>query len=460
MYKTVKGKILLLALLLIVLALVLFHGRIKQGWQYVYQGGVHSQGRLGPLTAEERQWATIAWRYIENNTQPVTGLVNGSDLYPLASVGQVGDSIIAILAARQMGLIEKAEYDRRLTTLLATLQALPLSDGVLNRYYRTKDAVMVDAAAKPAATGWSAQDIGRLLIALRLVRNLSPDYAYYVDKTVLRWNFCPLFDAQGMLLSGTRRDGKLHMQDELRLGYSEYSALGFQLWGFSASKNIAPPYKNVKIFGIPLEVDARDPRTTGVSDALVSTPYLLSGIEFQWQIPGYAEQSKVLRRQAQNIYSVQQLRAQKEGILTARAEFSLSKDPWMIVDTLFAGGYPWNTLDGSGKYRPEFTQLSTKALFGMWALWDTDYTERLMTLGQWHHDPQRGWFEGRSEASGKLNRALTLSTNTLVLESLWYKSSYGVLMRQNPTGDFERISQDVFNRPKTCLPFIAQENTI
>jgi len=354
MYKTIKGKILFLTLLSLALVIVLFHGRVQQGWQYVYQGGLQSQGRLGQLTPEERQWATVAWRYIENNTQPVTGLVNGSDLYPLASVSQIGDSMIAILAARQIGLIDKAEYDRRLTTLLATLQALPLADGVLNRHYRTTDAAMVNSAVKPAATGWSAQDIGRLLIALRLVRNLSPDYAHYVDKTVLNWDFCPLFDSQGTLLSGTRQNGKLRTQDELRLGYSEYSALGFQLWGFSTANNIALPYKNIKIYGIPLKLDERDPRTTGVSNALLSTPYLLAGMEFQWQIPGNTEQSKALRRQAQNIYSVQQLRAQKEGILTARAESSLSTDPWMIVDSIFASGYPWNTLDGSGNESVKF----------------------------------------------------------------------------------------------------------
>ncbi|PVZ88956.1 hypothetical protein C9426_05490 [Serratia sp. S1B] len=453
MYQKIRGKILLGLLFGLVVALVLFPARIQQGWQYLYQGGWQSQGRLGPLTAQERQWATIAWRYIENNTQPVTGLVNGSDNYPLTTVGQIGDSMMAVLAAKQLGLIDQAEYDRRITTLLATLQALPLNEGIVNRHYRTTDAAMVDSMMKPAATGWSAQDIGRLLVALRLVRNLSPDYAYYVDKTVVNWNFCPLFDSQGMLLSGTRENGKLSTQDDLRLGYSEYTALGFQLWGFSAANNFALPYKKIQIYGIPLALDERDPRTTGVSNALTSTPYVLTGMEFQWQIPGDATQSKALRRQAQNIFNVQQLRAEKEGILTARADFSLSADPWTITDTVFASGYPWNTLDAKGNFRPEYAQLSTKALFGMWVLWDTPYTNQLMRLGQWHNDPQRGWFEGRSEQSGKLNKALTLSTNALVLESLWYKSAYGVLARDNPAGTFERMQQDVFNRPQTCLPF-------
>ncbi|POI36248.1 hypothetical protein C3E93_28655, partial [Klebsiella pneumoniae] len=35
-----------------------------------------------------------------NNTQPQTGLVNGSDKQPRATLWQMGDTLIALLAAR------------------------------------------------------------------------------------------------------------------------------------------------------------------------------------------------------------------------------------------------------------------------------------------------------------------------------------------------------------------------
>ncbi|MEG2828340.1 MAG: hypothetical protein RR903_02500, partial [Edwardsiella sp. (in: enterobacteria)] len=39
---------------------------LETGWRYLSQGGWHHAGRLGQLTPDERQWATIAWRYFQN----------------------------------------------------------------------------------------------------------------------------------------------------------------------------------------------------------------------------------------------------------------------------------------------------------------------------------------------------------------------------------------------------------
>ena len=44
------------------------------------------------------------WRYVQNNTQPGSGLVNGKDRYPIVSLWNIGDSLIAS-AARRLDLI-------------------------------------------------------------------------------------------------------------------------------------------------------------------------------------------------------------------------------------------------------------------------------------------------------------------------------------------------------------------
>jgi hypothetical protein len=41
------------------------------------------------------------------------------------------------------------------------------------------------------------------------------------------------------------------------------------------------------------------------------------------------------------------------------------------------------------------------------------------------NDPQKGWYEGRQEATGDTNAALTLSTNATVLEALFFKHNAG-----------------------------------
>ena len=93
-----------------------------------------------------------------------------------------------------------------------------------------------------------------------------------------------------------------------------------------------------------------------------------------------------------------------------------------------------NTLADDGRYAPELALLSTRAIFGLWALWDTRYTDALMHLGRLHQDEKRGWFEGRYEANGGYNATFTLTTNTVVLEALLFKQNRGPLL-QAPLND-------------------------
>ena len=48
---------------------------------------------------------------------------------------------------------------------------------------------MTDYGLQPKDIGWSSLDVGRLLIALAMVKQHSPEFSEYVDKAVLRWNF-------------------------------------------------------------------------------------------------------------------------------------------------------------------------------------------------------------------------------------------------------------------------------
>ncbi|MBX4293969.1 DUF3131 domain-containing protein, partial [Mycobacterium tuberculosis] len=83
---------------------------------------------------------------------------------------------------------------------------------------------------------------------------------------------------------------------------------------------------------------------------------------------------------------------------------------------VWGNGYAWNTLGDDGKYYPRLAQVTTKAVFVLWTLWETEYTDALMAVTTHLNDPQRGWFEGRVEATGDVNATLTLSTNAMVLE--------------------------------------------
>ena len=89
---------------LILAGVVIFalFGHQGAGWRWLINGGWHSSARIAALTPEEQKWAAIAWRYFVNNTQPQTGLVNGSDKQPRVTLWQMGDTLIALLAAKEL----------------------------------------------------------------------------------------------------------------------------------------------------------------------------------------------------------------------------------------------------------------------------------------------------------------------------------------------------------------------
>jgi hypothetical protein len=172
-------------------------GHQGAGWRWLISGGWHSSARIAALTPEEQTWAAIAWRYFVNNTQPQTGLVNGSDKQPRVTLWQMGDTLIALLAAKELGLIEEAEYDARLTRLMGTLNRLMLTEArTPGRLYSSQTATPIDFSGKPVKNGWSARDMARLMLALRLTAEREPQYSEYLDKIILRWNFCPVIDVK------------------------------------------------------------------------------------------------------------------------------------------------------------------------------------------------------------------------------------------------------------------------
>lgn len=444
------------AVLILIIAFALFSCE-SAGWRWLTKGGWHTTARISSLTPQEREWAGIAWRYFENNTQPQTGLVNGSDKQPRVTLWQMGDTLIALLAARELGLIQAAEFDARLTRLLGTLNRLTLTETrTPGRLYSSRTAMPIDFTGKPAQRGWSAKDMARLMLALRLTAERAPEYREYLDKIILRWNFCPVMDKDGELWSASEQNEQLLVRDELRLGESEYAASAFRLWGFPAGKAFYPPSQNVIMYQRSLAVDARDPRTTWQPSLLSTLPAMLPGLEFGWQAPGVAvDIQKRLRARAEGVWLSQKTRWEHDGILTARADFYLSQAPWHVEDTVWGNGYAWNTLGDDGKSYPRLAQVTTKAVFMLWTLWENEYTDALMAITRHLNNPQQGWFEGRVEATGDINPTLTLSTNAMVLEALLYKHNAGPLFENGLVkndGYFARRTSDPFNPPGLCLP--------
>lgn len=415
-------------------------------------------GRYGRLTDQELQWAKVAWRYFENNTNPENGLVNALDRYPTFSMWQVADYLVALAAAHDFGLIDTLEFDRRLSRLLKFLNTMDLSESsVPGRRYNSVTGKMVNASNQPEDTGWSGLEIGRLLIWMKIIGARYPQYREYFDKAVLRWNFCQVLDDAGAMYRVSRAPGKRERTQEGRLGYEQASGAGFAVWGFDAAQTWrAARLETVTIDGVPVSYDVRDPRATGQQAPVLTMPWVLLGMEFGWRYPGAPRPgmfgSADVRQLAEQVYQVQEARYAHEGVLTARTDYQLREPPFTVLDAVFVAGFPWNTTGPDGTAAEKLALVSTRAAFGMWALWPGDYTDRLMQAVQGMHNPERGWYEGRLENSGAAQESVSLSTNAMVLESLLFKVRGQLYPRDAGVGYFQRRLDNVFERRTQCLP--------
>jgi hypothetical protein len=417
------------------------------------------RGRAGALTPQEREWATAAWRYFDVNRQPETGLVAAVVYTNTVTMWQIADYIAALIAARELRLIDATQFDERFRRITHFLNVMELYDGRLpNRTYHTASSKPLNAANAEGPQGWSAIDLGRLLLWLRIARDRYPQYAEYTDKAILRWNFCDVVDRDGVLHGGVHADGATKTFAEGRLGYEEYAAAGFRAWGFTTTRASAlEPIETVRIYGIDLPVDGRDPRITGTPSPVVTLPWVLLGLELDWRDDMHADTqttgaTRPLADIATSIYRIQEERFRREQVYTARTDHQIGRAPWFIFDSIHANGFPFNTTGADGAHQPQSSLVSTRAAFGLWALWNTDYTTQLMTVVEPLHNKERGWFEGRLEQTGGAEELLTSTTNAVVLEALLYKVQ-GPLFESKPRpGYFDLVIKNEFARPPHCLP--------
>jgi hypothetical protein len=391
--------------------------------------GAPHPGRSGPLTPEEREIARVAWRYFENNTQSSTGLVNSVDKFPSTTLWDIGSSIAAIVSAHQLGFIGSDEASGRLARMLETLARIELFRGLCpNKAYNSATAQRVTYNGEPGEIGCSALDVGRLLVWMRILEQRYPALQPAVRKAVNHWNVATM--VRGGELYGTQvgADGQVAYLQEGRLGYEEYGAKAFRLWGYDTRKAAAAePFGLVSIYGVRIPYDARDPKVLGAHNYVVTESYALDGIEFGWDEPGdtrsgpFEHTSGWIARAAERVYLAQQRRFERDGILTARTEHQLAGAPYFVYDTVFSDGVPWTTITDTGAAHPEFASVAIKGAFGLWALWQTPYTDKLFAYVRGANDPQRGFFEGLLEKDGSRIEAFTANNNGIILETLLYK---------------------------------------
>jgi len=417
-------------------------------------------GRFGKLTDQEMQMAKNAWVYFENNFQKETCLVNAVNDYPSTTLWDTSSYMAALLSAYEFDIIKKDKFHRRLTCLLETFNKIEFfNDELPNKVYNTKTGAKVDYANQPGEIGFSALDLGRLLIWLKIIKERFPQHGNAIDNFLLRWHWCNMLDDNGTLYGSVKTaDGDILYVQEGRLGYEEYAAKGFQLWGFNTYRASLPdPYEIIEMFDVKIPYDRRDPRQLAAHNYVVAESYVLDGIEMNWDLVTDRSSDDLththnwMAKFAQRIYQVQEERYKKTGIITARTEHQLDGPPYFVYDTIYSSGHAWNTITDAGEYVPEFSAIALKGALGLWGLWDTSYTDLLFNTISDLFDPEKGYYEGKYENGKGVIKEHTANNNGIMMSVLLYKKIGKILQFQDHPNLWSTMLGDQFTSNQNCL---------
>ncbi len=370
------------------------------------------------LTPAETASARQAWLYFQRNWNDQTGLVNSADQFASVTMWDQSAAIAALVSAKELNLVPSAEFDTKMSKMLQTLASIPLYKGELpNKVYNAKTLVPVDYGQleKRTEIGWSALDLGRMAIWLKIVGTKYPQWRSQTQSVWKHWRVERL-TKNGQMYGTTVIKGKEQYNQEGRLGYENYAAYGLKLWGLDVKQALhASSVAFVNLYGQSIPYDRRDYKTSEANNYVLSEPYILDGIE-----TGFAALPKAY---ADRILAAQEARYRATKQLTAVTEDNLDRPPYFVYSSLFVNGEPWATITDTRQHYNNLRFLSAKAAIGWHVLYNTAYTRQLFNFVQANLKSDRGWYNGFYESLHQPNQSLTANNNGVILESLLYKQS-------------------------------------
>jgi len=356
--------------------------------------------------------AKLAWSYFDRLTDPGTGLVpatawleDGKILsYDFATMWDTASVILATISAHSLELIDKAEFQSRLTLLLSNLADRPFAG--LN----LPAGLSSTTGGSPGDKRYDASDTSRLLTALKILATYAPA-DFPIEQIVSRWD-----------LGKTLRDGVpqtasgLRFQSAYRSNYAGYLGRGFEQWGFK----IASPY------GIATDLSGFDARIATLHTAarlgpIGTEPHLLEGVEFGFSEPAFA--------MSEGLFAAQFAEYQKTGQLVCVSEAPINREPWFIYQGFQLGDVeaPWTveTLDPSPRFttrgfRRAVSMVSSKAAYLWHFVRPGEYTSQLVDHVRKNASiPSLGFAPGvPSTPHVKLGSYSDVNTNGVILQAI------------------------------------------
>lgn len=377
-----------------------------------------SQSVPVPATADEQsafmlRSAQAAWSYV---TREVTsaGFIGATKNYQFLTAWDMASLLAAAYSARELGFITTAEYTRFVSRTLTSIEKMPLYDkAAFNRLYSARNGAMVDSKAERSKVGmgWSALDHGRLFVWLKLVAETDPSFATRAQAIVSRLDMSRL--VKNGYMQGEEilaRSNKRRVYQEGRVGYEQYAAEGFALWGAAvdSARDFAINGTPVLLNGQTIITDKRG------GDVMTSEPFVMMGLELGWP-------NDTWRNLSRAVLAAQEARYKQTGIVTMVSEDAIPVPPaYFYYYLLYQNGKPFVVTTVSGATSPRFPRwVSAKAAFGYHALVPSDYTWRALQTVKYGGDP-RGWTAGVYEGTRRSTSTYNLNTAAIVMESAAY----------------------------------------
>ncbi len=390
-------------------------------------------GRLNPTTCPvpdkrlnvaEKRYAKVAWKYFEVYME-ASGLPNDRSFIKGSSLWGLGDYLAALQAAHRLDVVNDEEFDRRVRNALGMLPKIALFTGELpNRVYHSQTMQLVDSNNKPTpeGTGWSSLDVGRLLATLYNLKTCYPQYTNSIEKIILEWSYLRVVRDSALHSAFVSKDqnGRMltRVARETKLGYEEYAARGFQLWGFDVDKSaVGGQYQVANLEGYKVPVQRALANQQNASNRYtVSNPFLLYGLEF-----GLDPQMRAL---LVPLLNAQAKRSKDTNSLVTATTNAIEGYPHILHSSAIGQNRAWETMGEDGKTYPQERLVSTAAAIASYALFPEDpYATELWRSTLDLYNPYAGYYEGFYEKSGKTVNTYTSSTNSMILQALLFKST-------------------------------------
>ncbi|MBW4575190.1 MAG: DUF3131 domain-containing protein [Aphanothece sp. CMT-3BRIN-NPC111] len=371
----------------------------------------------GELSAAELQMARQAWRYFQLNWNDKTGLANSVDGFPSMTMWDQAAAMAALVSARELGIVPQAEFNTKMGTMLKTLANMPLYKKELpNKVYNSKTLLPVNYGKvdQREEIGWSALDLGRMAIWLKIVGAKYPQFKDETEAVWKSWRTKRLVK-NGQMYGTSIVNGKEQYNQEGRLGYENYAAYGLKLWGLDVDKALDPQSNAafVNLYNVGVPYDRRSYQTSGANNYVLSEPFILDGIETGFQ--------SLPKAYADRVLAAQEARYKTTKQLTSVTEDNLDRAPYFVYSTLYVNGEPWGTITDTREKHNNLRFISSKASTGWHVLYNTPYTQQLFNFVQTNLKSEKGWYNGFYESLKEPNKALTANNNGVMLESLLYK---------------------------------------